>query len=97
MVTTRPLPWWRITRSMSALRTPASLVVRPGDSTLVESLISSATPSLPAAASASLFQGALAPFWRVAPGHTIILQTWQRIKLLRVPALTLMCQLCGEV
>lgn len=47
VVMTRPLPWWPITRLISAVSTTASLVVRPGASTLVESDMNSATPSRP--------------------------------------------------
>lgn len=45
---TRPLPWWPITRWMRLFSTTASLVVRPGASTLVESDMKSEMPSLPA-------------------------------------------------
>jgi len=48
VVMMRPLPWWPMTRCMSASRTVVSLRVRPGDNTFVESLMNSATPSLPA-------------------------------------------------
>ena len=44
---TRPLPWWPITRCMMRCSTEASLVVRPGDSTLVESLMNNVAPSFP--------------------------------------------------
>ena len=47
MEMTRPLPWCPITRCMMRRSTEASLVVRPGDSTLVESLMKSVAPSLP--------------------------------------------------
>jgi hypothetical protein len=48
VVMTRPLPWWPATLRASASSTTRSLVVRPGDSTLVESLMNSVTPSRPA-------------------------------------------------
>ncbi len=48
VVITRPLPWWRSTRSTSDFSTTASEVVRPGASTLVESDMKSVTPSRPA-------------------------------------------------
>ena len=49
VVMTRPFPSWPSTRVTRASRTVVSLSVRPGDRTLVESLMNSATPSLPAA------------------------------------------------
>lgn len=49
VVMTRPFPSWPSTRVTRASRTVVSLSVRPGDSTFVESLMNSATPSLPAA------------------------------------------------
>lgn len=48
VVMTRPFPSWPSTRVTRASRTVVSLSVRPGDSTFVESLMNSATPSLPA-------------------------------------------------
>ena len=45
---TRPLPRWPMTRCMMRRSTDASLKVRPGDKTLVESLMKSVAPSLPA-------------------------------------------------
>lgn len=45
---TRPLPVCPSTRCISRCSTDASLVVRPGDSTLVESLMNSVAPSRPA-------------------------------------------------
>ena len=48
VVITRPFPSWPMTRVTRASRTVVSLSVRPGDRTLVESLMNRATPSLPA-------------------------------------------------
>mmetsp|Transcript_4963 Transcript_4963/g.9319 ORF Transcript_4963/g.9319 Transcript_4963/m.9319 type:complete len:249 (-) Transcript_4963:239-985(-) len=45
-------PWWPCTRRTSAASTSRSEVVRPGESTLVESLIIRVTPSLPATSNA---------------------------------------------
>jgi len=69
VVMMRPRPAWPMTRRMSASSTSASLVVRPGDFTLVLSLISSATPSFPGA----------------RDGFTVRLQTSVLIMLAAVP------------
>ncbi len=53
MAMTRPLPLCDATRLIMACCTVDSLMVRPGDSTLVLSLMNSVTPSRPAANKAS--------------------------------------------
>ena len=47
VVMTRPFPWCPSTLFTKASLTTVSLTVRPGESTLVESLMNKATPSLP--------------------------------------------------